>query len=183
MGKFDANNYCKMKKAVFLDRDGVINHTIEINNKHYPPRSLQEFVIFEDVFPALNLLKSAGFLLIVATNQPDVGRKTQDLKIVESIHNYIKKTLPLDDIYTCYDEYSPDYKPKPGMLISASEKYQIDRSQSYMVGDRWRDVGAGKAASCFTIFIDRNYAEPLTETPDYICFNLLEAASFILSQT
>ncbi|PIS00626.1 MAG: HAD family hydrolase [Chlamydiae bacterium CG10_big_fil_rev_8_21_14_0_10_35_9] len=171
-----------MNKAVFLDRDGVINDTIIINNKSYPPNSLHELVIFKEVYPALELLKKAGFILIIVTNQPDVGRKTQDLNVVEAIHSYIRDLLPLDDIYACYDEYSSDYKPKPGMLIRAASKYQIDLSQSYMVGDRWRDVGAGKAAKCCTIFIERNYSEQLREIPDHTCFNLLEAASFILSQ-
>ena len=82
-------------KAVFLDRDGVINRALVRNRKPYPPDSLQDLEILPDVPEALNLLKESGFLLIVVTNQPDVGRGIQKKETVEEMHLFLKKILPL----------------------------------------------------------------------------------------
>lgn len=172
-----------MRRAVFLDRDGVLNRTVVHHQKPYPPASLAEFEILPGVPETLARLRHAGFLLIVATNQPDVARGTQRREVVEAMHRRLNEELPLDDIKVCYEEDGPRctcYKPKPGMLLAAAREHSIDLSQSYMVGDRWRDVGAGKAAGCFTIFIDRGYAEPLGEIPDATCADLQEAAAIIL---
>ena len=171
-----------MKKAIFLDRDGVINQVVMREGKPYPPSSLETLSILEGVPEALHLLKKAGFLLIVVTNQPDVGRKTQKQEVVEAIHSHLMQALPLDRIEVCYDERSPRYKPLPGMLLDAASQLQIDLSNSYMIGDRWRDIGAGKAAGCHTLLIDHHYHEPLTEKPEAAFSSLLEAAFFILSQ-
>ncbi len=172
-----------MRRAVFLDRDGVLNKAFVRNGKPYPPATLDEFEILPGVAVALRTLSQAGFLLIVATNQPDVAREQQRREVVEAMHKTLRAELPLDDIKVCYEIESPSttrYKPKPGMLLEAAHERGIDLSHSYMVGDRWRDVGAGKRAGCFTIFIDRGYAEPLVETPDAICTDLPQAAAFIL---
>jgi D-glycero-D-manno-heptose 1,7-bisphosphate phosphatase len=133
---------------------------------------------------ALTALRSAGFLLIVVTNQPDVARGSQTREVVEAMHAHLLATLPLDDIKTCYgvDSESCDcYKPRPGMLLEAQKQYNIDLGHSFMVGDRWRDVGAGKAAGTFTIFIDYGYQEQRPELPDIIVASLAEAARVILT--
>lgn len=172
-----------MNKAFFLDRDGVLNKAFVKNGKPYPPATFAEFEILPGVREATRLLREAGFLLIVVTNQPDVGRKTQKKEIVETMHAFLVKELLLDDIEVCYEDDHPGnhfYKPKPGMLLRAAEKHHIDLLASFMVGDRWRDVGAGKAAGCTTIFIDRQYAESLQETPDLRCSDLLEAVLIVL---
>src|SRR5580692_5711702 len=90
-------------RAVFLDRDGVINRALEHDEKPYPPRNLAEFEIYPEVPAACAKLKAAGFLLVVATNQPDVGRGTLDQAIVEKIHAYMMSALPLDRVEVCYD--------------------------------------------------------------------------------
>jgi len=171
------------RRAVFLDRDGVINRALVRDGKPYHPATLEEFEILPGVAEALRALDEAGFLLIVATNQPDVARGLQRREVVEAMHRRLREELPLDDIKVCYEVDGPSctcYKPKPGMLLEASREHCVNLGRSYMVGDRWRDVGAGKRAGCFTIFIDRGYAEPLTETPDATCADLSEAATIIL---
>lgn len=172
-----------MRRAVFLDRDGVLNRAVVRNGKPFPPATVEEFEILPGVREALTALNRAGFLLIVATNQPDVASGKQRREVVEAMHRKLREALPLDDIKACYELDSPTstrYKPKPGMLLEASQEWNIDLTRSYMVGDRWRDVGAGRRAGCFTIFIDRGYDEPVMETPDAVCADLPEAAAFIL---
>jgi D-glycero-D-manno-heptose 1,7-bisphosphate phosphatase len=168
-----------MQRAVFLDRDGVINRAFVRHGKPYPPVTLDEFEILPGVADALHALHEVGFLLIVATNQPDVARGLQQREVVEAMHQRLRDFLPLDDIKVCYEidgPYCICYKPKPGMLLAAAGEHNIDLARSYMIGDRWRDVGAGNAAGCWTIFIDRGYAEPLTEAPDAVCTDLPAAA-------
>jgi D-glycero-D-manno-heptose 1,7-bisphosphate phosphatase len=175
-----------VRKAVFLDRDGVLNRAIVRNGKPYPPETVEEFEILPGVVEALEALSRAGFLLIVATNQPDVASGKQRREVVEAMHKKLRAELPLDDIKVCYELDGPAstcYKPRPGMLLEASRERNIDLARSYMVGDRWRDVGAGRRAGCFTIFIDRGYAEPLAEAPDATCTDLPQAASLILAHS
>ena len=172
-----------MRSAVFLDRDGVINHSIVRDGRPFAPTAPEEFVIIDGVHDALNRLHEAGFLLIIATNQPDVARGLVKKEIVENFHQDLLSTFPLDAIKVCYETEqsgSGFYKPQPGMLLEAGNFFDIDLTKSFMVGDRWRDIGCGRAAGCFTIFIDYGYAEPLTEIPDATCQGLREAVPIIL---
>ena len=175
-----------IRRAVFLDRDGVINRALEREGKPYPSASLSEFEIFPEVLEACGRLKAAGFLLVVVTNQPDVGRGTLKRETVEIIHAEMRQRLPIDRIEVCYHPGKglsdcDCRKPKPGMLLRAARELEIDLAQSWMVGDRWRDVDCGHAAGCRTIFIDRGYAEELNQLPDFRTKNLLEAAEIILA--
>jgi D-glycero-D-manno-heptose 1,7-bisphosphate phosphatase len=177
-----------MRRAVFLYRDGVINRALEHEHKPYPPTSLAEFEILPDVPAACAKLKAAGFLLVVATNQPDVGRGTLAKEAVEKIHAYMTAQLPIDRVEVCFHSgnRAPDCdcrKPKPGMLLRAAHELGIDLAQSWMVGDRWRDVDCGHAAGCKTIFIDRGYAEELKQKPDFSAGNLAAAAHIILAHS
>jgi D-glycero-D-manno-heptose 1,7-bisphosphate phosphatase len=172
-----------MRRAVFLDRDGVLNRAIVQDGRPLAPRRLEQFEIEPDALTALPALRAAGFLLIVVTNQPDVARGAVRREVVEDMHRRLRAALPLDDIKVCWEVDGPTstcYKPKPGMLLEAAREHDIDLARSFMVGDRWRDVGAGRAAGCFTVFIDRAYTEPLTETPDARCTDLAGAAAIIL---
>ena len=176
-----------VRRAVFLDRDGVINRALEHESKPYPPTSLAEFEILPEVPAALAALKAAGFLLVVATNQPDVGRGTLKQAIVEKIHTHMLAQLPIDRVEVCYHagKGGPECdcrKPRPGMLRHAAAELGIDLARSWMVGDRWRDVDCGHAAGCKTIFIDRGYAEELKQKPDFSARNLAEAAHIILTR-
>lgn len=177
----------KTVRIVFLDRDGVINRALELDAKPYPPRSLAEFEILPEVPSACAKLKAAGFLLVVATNQPDVGRGTLDRSVVEEIHAHMMAQLPIDRVEVCYHAGKSQSqcecrKPRPGMLVSAARELNAELSRCWMVGDRWRDVDCGHAAGCKTIFIDRGYAEELKQKPDYVVKNLDEAAEIILSE-
>jgi D-glycero-D-manno-heptose 1,7-bisphosphate phosphatase len=149
-------------RAVFLDRDGVLNEAIVRDGKPYPPRTLDEFRIVAGAAEELGKLKAAGFLLIVVTNQPDVARGTVSRETVEAFDAALRSALPVDDIFTCFHDDGDGCdcrKPKPGLLLAAAEKYGIDRESSYMIGDRWRDVDAGVAAGCRAILIDYRYEE------------------------
>ena len=184
MGEHKINS--EFKRAVFLDRDGVINRALERDRKPYPPRNLGEFEILPEVPAACAMLKQAGYLLIVATNQPDVGRGTLKKEIVEAIHAGMCRELPIDHVEVCYHpgEGASDCdcrKPKPGMLLRAARELGVDLAQSWMVGDRWRDIDCGRAAGCRTIFIDRGYAEELKQPPDFQVKDLLAAAAIILA--
>jgi D-glycero-D-manno-heptose 1,7-bisphosphate phosphatase len=172
-----------MKRAVFLDRDGVLARVILRNGRPSAPTVLEEFEIDPEAVAVLPTLRAAGFLLIVVTNQPDVARGCVRREVVEAMHRLLQATLPLDDVKVCWEVDSPAnmrYKPKPGLLLEAAREHGIDLGRSFMVGDRWRDVGAGRAAGCFTVLIDRAYAEPMTETPDAVCADLAGAAVIIL---
>jgi D-glycero-D-manno-heptose 1,7-bisphosphate phosphatase len=174
-------------RIVFLDRDGVINRALEREAKPYPPRTLEEFEILPEVPAACAKLKAAGFRLVVATNQPDVGRGTLDKSVVETIHAHMLAQLPIDRVEVCYHAGQGQSrcdcrKPRPGMLTHAARELNADLSQCWMVGDRWRDVDCGHAAGCKTIFIDRGYSEELRQPPDFRAKNLLEAAEIILAR-
>lgn len=172
-----------MRRAVFLDRDGVLNRAIVREGRPSAPRTLAEFEIEPQAADVLPALRAAGFLLIVVTNQPDVARGRVGRGVVEAMHRRLQAELPLDDIKVCWDADGPTnpcYKPKPGLLLDAARERGIDLGRSFMVGDRWRDVGAGRAAGCFTVLVDRAWAEPLTEPPDAVCADLAGAAAIIL---
>ncbi len=175
-----------MKRAVFLDRDGVINRPIVRDGKPFPPMRVEEFEMFPGVLEACTRLKDAGFLLVVATNQPDVGRGTLAREVVEAMHAKMSAALPLDRVEVCYDggaahgQPSEFRKPAPGMLLHAARELGIDLTQSWMVGDRWRDVDCGAAAGCRTVFIDLGHAEELRAKPDFIVPDLPAAVDAIL---
>lgn len=172
-----------MKKAVFLDRDGVINRAIVIDGKPHPPKSISTLEILPDVTDAMELLHMAGWLLIVVTNQPDVARGIIPIENVKVINNYLQKNLPINEFRTCYHDDNDGCicrKPLPGSLLSAAKTNRIDLSSSYMVGDRWRDIEAGKRAGCKTIFIDYGYTEKQPKNFNHRVFSLIEAAKIIL---
>ena len=165
-----------------LDRDGVINRAIVRDGKPYPPASVEEFELLPGVEEACAIMKEMDFLLIVATNQPDVGRGTQTRECVEAIHASMCARLPIDRVEVCYDpgqgipsEYR---KPAPGMLLRAARELDIDLARSFMVGDRWRDIDCGAAAGCRTIFIDYGYAETLRKLPNFQAGSLSRSRRF-----
>jgi D-glycero-D-manno-heptose 1,7-bisphosphate phosphatase len=173
------------RAAVFLDRDGVLNDTIMRDGKPSPPHSLDEFRVLPGVKAATGRLKDEGFVLVMATNQPDVSKGLVRRDVVEAMHDRLRTDLHLDAVKVCWCLEGPScdcYKPKPGMLREAADELDLDLSRSYMVGDRWRDVGAGRNAGCWTIFIDRGYDEVMQERADAVCADLGEAASVIIAR-
>jgi D-glycero-D-manno-heptose 1,7-bisphosphate phosphatase len=174
------------KPAVFLDRDGVISRAIVRDGLPFAPTNLDDFEMLPEAPEACRRLKAAGFLLIVATNQPDVGRGVMKQEIVEAMHAKMRRQLPIDRVEVCYhpghgQSNCDCRKPKPGLLVNAARELGIDLARSWMVGDRWRDIDCGHAAGCRTIFIDRGYAENLKQAPDFRVKDLAQAAEIILT--
>ncbi len=173
-----------MKRCVFLDRDGVLNEAIVKDGKPYPPHHVADVVVMPGAPQLLQALRDQGFLLVVVTNQPDVARGTATCADVNAINNLLQVTLPIDAFYTCYHD-DKDHclcrKPKPGALLKAAEDLNIDLRQSFMIGDRWRDITAGKEAGCRTVWIDYQYDEKHPTNYDYRAKDLQEAVSWILS--
>ncbi len=176
----------EMKRAVFLDRDGVLNRAIRVNGRARPPVDLRELEILPGVLEALRTLKARGYMLIVVTNQPDVARGTQTRAVVETLNARLADSLPLDEILVCYHDDSDDCecrKPRPGLLLQAGQKHGIDLARSLMVGDRWRDIEAGYRAGCTTILIDYRYSEKMPRPPNHTVNSLAQAARWILEQS
>ena len=174
-----------MRRAVFLDRDGVINRAIVFDGKPYPPATLEQLEILPGVSEALEELRAANYLLIVVTNQPDVARGTAKKEDVERINSILSSQLPIDKFLTCYHDSGDGCdcrKPLPGSLLKAAKEHQIDLSKSFMVGDRWRDIEAGQSAGCKTFFINYRYTEQKPDAPDFIVSSLLEAKKIILGE-
>ncbi|CAN5371785.1 HAD family hydrolase [soil metagenome] len=167
---------------MFLDRDGVINQAIVREGKPYPPATIDEVVVLPGVAEAVRLLRSLGYRLLVATNQPDIARGAADAGEVERINAMLAETLGLDAVYICPHD-SGDHcdcrKPKPGLLLKGARDFHVDMQCSFMVGDRWRDIEAGRSAGCRTFFIDYGYDERQPEQPDFVVDSLLQAAQQI----
>ena len=173
------------RRAVFLDRDGVINRAMVRDGRPFPPASLSELEIPGGVPEALERLSGAGYLLIVVTNQPDVARGTIPREAVESMNALLQATLPLTEIRVCYHDSGDGCacrKPGPGMILEAAREHDIDLPESFLVGDRWRDVEAGARAGCRTVFIDRGYREKQPDRWDARVASLPEAADVILGE-
>jgi D-glycero-D-manno-heptose 1,7-bisphosphate phosphatase len=169
---------------VFLDRDGVLNKSIVRDGRPYAPTTLAEFELLPGVIDAAHALRHEGFLLIVVTNQPDVGAGRVERRTVESMNAELRKRLPIDDIKVCYHVDGDDCqcrKPKPGMLFEAAREWHIDLEASVMVGDRWRDIDAGHAAHCKTVFVDSGYDEKgMSQSADAVVPSLHAAARLII---
>src|SRR5688572_31367462 len=171
------------RRAVFLDRDGVLNEAVVRDGKPYPPATPGELRIIPGTGEALARLKEHGFLLLVVTNQPDVARGAQSREAVDEMHRDLRTRLPLDAVFTCFhdDKDSCDCrKPRPGLVTRAARQHGVDIDQSFMAGDRWRDVEAGANAGCKTIWIDRGYSEQAPAAmPDVRVSSLPEAVDWI----
>ena len=174
-----------VRPAVFLDRDGVINANLERDGKPVAPTTLAEFRLLPGVEDAVRRLKAAGYLVIVCTNQPDVATGRTPRATVEAMHDLVRAKLDIDDIKVCFHSDADRCdcrKPKPGMILAAAQEYAIDLPRSYVVGDRWRDTGAGRAAGCLTIFVEYGYEQEGPNQPDHVVASLSEAADLILDR-
>ena len=169
-------------KAIFLDRDGVLNKSIIVNNLPFPPSNINEMEILPGVYEGIQLLKHSGFKLIVITNQPDVARGITDIEVVNELNNFILHELKIDEIKCCFHDDSDNCqcrKPKPGMILDAANEWNIDLSISYLIGDRWRDIETAKNTKLTTILIDYEYNEKKVNA-DFKCNNFEQAVNFVL---
>lgn len=173
-----------MNKAIFLDRDGVINKTIFKMGKPRAPYTIEEFAFYDGVKEAVQSFKDHGYLIIVVTNQPDVARGWVSMEQVELVNNLVKEHLPVDEIKACFHtdkDQCECRKPKPGMLLEAARVWNIDVSKSFMVGDRLSDVEAGQRAGCKSILVGEGDKVETSYVPDHHCQDLLSASKWILS--
>jgi D-glycero-D-manno-heptose 1,7-bisphosphate phosphatase len=173
-----------LRPAVFLDRDGVIVVPEFREGRSFAPRTLEAFVIYPDARKALSRLRDVGYLLVIVTNQPDIGNGVIARETVERMHDLLRSELPLDRIEVCPHRQSDNCncrKPKPGMLFSAAKACGIDLANSFMVGDRASDVEAGIAAGCRTVFIDLDYASEMKPARlDHVARSVSGAVDIIL---
>ena len=174
-----------MKKAAFLDRDGVINRIILIDGVPRPPSSVKEVEILEGVVKAIKILKAHDFVPVVVTNQPDIARGTTSQATVNQINSHIGTLSGIEHFYMCiHDDIDlcGCRKPKPGLIIQSALELGLNIPSSFMVGDRWRDVAAGQAAGCRSFFIDYSYSEKVPEKPFTTVFSLLEAVQIMTGE-
>lgn len=171
-----------LRPAVFLDRDGVLIEAIVRDGKPYAVMQPQEVRIIAGVPQACARLSALGYLLVMTTNQPDVARGKTPRSFVEDTNAKLAQALRLDDVEVCLHDNQDDCacrKPRPGLMLQAAKKLGIDLSLSFVVGDRWRDVEAGRNAGCRTIFLDYGYDEALKGRPDHVADSLLSAVAWI----
>ena len=143
--------------AVFLDRDGVLNRPVVRDGKLASPRRVEEFELFENVARAVRRLREHGLLVFVVTNQPDVARGYMDIATLERMTALLRSQVPLDGVAVCIHDDADGCecrKPAPGMLLALAQRWNLELACSFMIGDSWRDVEAGRRAGCRTIFID-----------------------------
>ena len=144
-------------RAVFLDRDGVVLKLLRSGPIPRPPRSLQEVEVVEGAEAALERLRTAGYLTLVVTNQPDIARGEVDERSVQDIHDMLRSRLPVDAVYYCPHDNAHQCtcrKPKPGLILRAAEEWGIDLSRSCLIGDRWVDLAAAQAAGIDGILLE-----------------------------
>jgi D-glycero-D-manno-heptose 1,7-bisphosphate phosphatase len=172
-------------KAAFLDRDGVLNEAVVHDSLPHAPNRLGDVHVYPEASGALARLKAAGYLLIVVTNQPDVGRGEVARETVDSINAALRAALPMiDDIRVCWHDDKDNChcrKPKPGLILDAAAQYRVDLGGSFMVGDRWRDIDCGANAGVRTILVDRQWPERApSHPPDHSVTGIGQAADVIL---
>ena len=163
-------------KAIFLDRDGVTNKAIILDNKPFSPKTIKEVVLGDGIRDLITFFKKKGYMIFVVTNQPDVARGNNTRKNVFEINEFLRRELGLDDIMTCFHDGNNCMcrKPKPGMLNNLALLYGIDTSKSIMIGDRESDIEAGASAGCKTIFVDYGYDENRPIKADIVVNNIGE---------
>ncbi|AMV24142.1 D-glycero-beta-D-manno-heptose-1,7-bisphosphate 7-phosphatase [Gemmata sp. SH-PL17] len=172
------------QRVVFLDRDGVLNKAFPEGGTTRPPASVDELELLPGVERALARLRGAGFVLVVVTNQPDVARGTQTRAAVERINAELYRALPLLDVLACFHDTADKCscrKPKPGMLTAAAAKWNLDLSGAFLIGDRWSDVAAARAAGCRGVLIDTPFGQPERCAPDHVAPDITSAVDWVLA--
>ena len=169
-------------KAIFFDRDGVLNRSLIIKGKPKAPAKFKDFKIYKNLGKYFINLKKE-YLIYVITNQPDFFEK-KNRNIVNEMHKKLKKELPINNILCCFDrkDSSKNKKPNIGLVRKILKKKKIDLTKSFVVGDRWRDIDLAYNLNCKSIFINRKYKEKLNKRPNYVCASTIEAIKLILKK-
>ena len=173
-----------LNRAVFFDRDGVLNDAIVRDGVPHPPGSLEELRVVPSARRAVDRVREAGYLAVAITNQPDAARGLTSIETIRAINARLEREAGLDAVYTCFHDDGDECacrKPKPGLLVRAAEEHDLDLQRCYVIGDRVKDVECGRAAGCTTIFLDFHYGETvLPVDADITAASLDEAIGAIL---
>jgi D-glycero-D-manno-heptose 1,7-bisphosphate phosphatase len=175
-----------MNKSVFFDRDGIINKALVKNNKPYSPLTVKEFKFTDYIKLGCEALERAGFFLFIVTNQPEISRGNLQQNELNLINLLIYQTLPVKEILVCphsHEDLCSCRKPSAKMISDAANSYNIDLKNSWLIGDRWKDIDCGFKAGCKTIFVDYNYDEILKEKPNFIVSSVSSAINIILEES
>lgn len=173
-----------MKRAVFLDRDGVLNPMVERRGRWRAPVDLRSFQLYPWAGDSVASLRAAGLVTLVITNQPELATGELSTAILEAMHERLRREVGVDAVYVCPHgdaERCGCRKPSPGLLLQAAHEWGVDVARSFMVGDRYRDVDAGRAAGCVTILVAGPEEGPAR--PDHRTADLREAVATILTLT
>lgn len=167
-----------MKRVVFFDRDGVLNELIKRDGGFYSPQSFDQFKVFDTAKFVINELKNRKLLSIVISNQPDISRGYMKQTELDKMTKVLYEKLLVDDVFYCTHNDSDKCnckKPKPGLLMQATEKWNIDLKNSYMVGDTWKDADAAKMANVNFLLLNTKY------NLDYTSVNRINSLKEILT--
>ena len=173
-----------VNKAIFLDRDGVLNIPYIRQKKSYAPRKYKDFKFYPFVKKYCYLLKKKKFKLVVVTNQPDLGLGLIKKSEFKKMCNKLKEKLGIDEIYASKSKSSKSFfrKPNPGMLIAAIKKHNLNIKKCYLIGDRESDILAAQKVGCKSIFINRNYAEKKPTVQIKTVKSFVEASKYIIKR-
>jgi D-glycero-D-manno-heptose 1,7-bisphosphate phosphatase len=172
------------RRAAFLDRDGVLNAAVVVNGRPHPPANVEEMTLLPGVEDACARLRAEGLVLVCITNQPDIARGTVSAASVDDINDRLRQLLRLEAVAVCPHDDADKCdcrKPQPGLILRSAADLGLDLGHSVVVGDRWRDIEAGKRAGCPTVFIDHHYDERRPEHADAVAASLAEAVPLIIS--
>jgi len=171
-----------MTRAAFLDRDGVLVREIVLGGQARAPMRLADFHVVPEARDQVARLHAAGLRCVVFTNQPEVARGLLKWDTLDQMHRQLRDATGVDDIQICPHDDTDQCecrKPKPGMLREAAQRADILLAESFVVGDRWRDIDAGHAVGCYAILIDRPYSA--CSNPDARVPNLTAAVDLIVA--
>ncbi|MGA9364098.1 MAG: HAD-IIIA family hydrolase [Bacteroidota bacterium] len=170
-----------MNKALFLDRDGILNKVVMRNGQVGSPRSVSEFEIIIEAKDLVNRSKAREYLVLVVTNQPDVGRGVMNFAEVEAMHRILRGTFSIDDITVCTTGDDSDFrrKPNPGMILELAERFKVDLTNSFLLGDNQKDIAAGKTAGVKTILLKKPYNKDIQGIADYDCSTYAEVMNVL----
>jgi len=171
-----------VKKAVFFDRDGVLNHLVDHGDGYTAPWDVSEFDFIQGAKMAVDIVKDHGYAAFVVTNQPDVYDGLLPMSHLNIMNRLLVAWFRIDEVLCAYERGSAWYKPNNGMIETLIKKHKIDRGSSYIIGDRWKDIVAGHKSKLTTIFVGDEYTYPAEFKdiqPDYIVDNVLQAATLI----
>ena len=172
----------RIYRTAFLDRDGVINKLIDFNNQSRPPFAISEVELMEGVTEALDILLDLHILPVVITNQPDIARGKISLSQVEKVNNAIGLATGIEHFYICpHDDLDncTCRKPKPGLISAALQDLNLDHKESFLVGDRWKDIEAGQALEIPCFYVDHSFTEIQPNQPFNRVKSLLEAVNIV----